>query len=348
MQTTTGQSVVCQYCTSCLPQYFMLVSPLVCTEYNLTTKQGFGPIIDVTITLWCTECWSSVVASGVYHCTSARSTSRTHSTESHVQRFGALCSSTVSNQHTWDYCNSSTASKKEQFWQTKRAMHFQSNGVRNKGIHCPLYSSTQCCNIHWKVIWSGGRRNEKASSWATKQKTAWRTWDLLTTYYSSPLRWRSYAKCSVSSRPAQKLRVWEFTPTKQKFSATRTKWKLKRLQLTTSKSRSWRKVTVHDYLDKKSRSRNKKLKRSKTDWKQRGQRSTNTARGWRQSYTLGKRSLSKIRKLKRSKTGWKQRGQRFINIARNWHRKITDSVTDSVSSIWWSHRRWLMQVEHGH
>ena len=99
-QTTTGQSVVCQYCTSCLPQYFMLDSPLSCTEYNLTTKQGFGPIIDVTITLWCTECWSSVVASGVYHCTSVRSTSRKHSTESNTQHYGAPCSSMVSSQLT--------------------------------------------------------------------------------------------------------------------------------------------------------------------------------------------------------------------------------------------------------
>ena len=99
-QVTTGQSVVCQCCTSCLPQYYMLDSPLACTECNLPTKQGFGPTIDVTITLWCTECWSNVVASGVYRCTSARSTSRKHSTVSNIQPYGIPCSSTVLNQHT--------------------------------------------------------------------------------------------------------------------------------------------------------------------------------------------------------------------------------------------------------
>ena len=51
MQVTTGQSVVCQCCTSGLPQYYMHDSPLACTEYNLPTKRGFDPITDVTITL---------------------------------------------------------------------------------------------------------------------------------------------------------------------------------------------------------------------------------------------------------------------------------------------------------
>ena len=40
-------------------------------------------------------------------------------------------------------------------------MHFQLDGERNKEIHCPLYCSTQCCKIHWKVIRSGGRKNKK-------------------------------------------------------------------------------------------------------------------------------------------------------------------------------------------
>ena len=93
-------------------------------------------------------------------------------------------------QHTWDYCNGSKTSKKEQFWQTKRATHFPSNEERSKVIHCLFYSSTQYCNIHWKVIWSGGRRNEKLSAWATKQRTASRIWDLLTTRFSSPCRWK--------------------------------------------------------------------------------------------------------------------------------------------------------------
>ena len=99
MQAITVQFVACQYYISCLPPYYALDSLLLCTEYILPTRRGFGPNIDVTITLWCTECWSSVVVSGVYHCTSARSTSRKHLIESNIQRYGVLCSSTVSSQH---------------------------------------------------------------------------------------------------------------------------------------------------------------------------------------------------------------------------------------------------------
>ena len=98
MQVTTGQSVVCQCCKSYLPQYYMHDSPLACTEYNLPTKRGFDPIIDVTITSWCTECWRNVVVSGVYRCTSARSTSRKHSTVSNIQRYGVPCSFTALKQ----------------------------------------------------------------------------------------------------------------------------------------------------------------------------------------------------------------------------------------------------------
>ena len=99
MQATTGQSVVCQYCTSCLPPYYTLGSLLLYTKFNLPTKRGFGPITDVTITSWCTGCWNSAVASGVYRCTSARSTSRKHLIESNIQRYGAPCSSTASSPH---------------------------------------------------------------------------------------------------------------------------------------------------------------------------------------------------------------------------------------------------------
>ena len=48
-QTTTGQSVVYRYCTSCLPPYYTLDSLLLCTECSLQTRQNFGPITDVTI-----------------------------------------------------------------------------------------------------------------------------------------------------------------------------------------------------------------------------------------------------------------------------------------------------------
>ena len=90
MQGITDQYVVCQYCTSYSLPFFMHDSPLVCIKYNLLTKQGLGPTTDVTITLWCTECWSSVVVSGVYHCTSARSTSQKHLIESNTLRYGVF------------------------------------------------------------------------------------------------------------------------------------------------------------------------------------------------------------------------------------------------------------------
>ena len=99
MQVITDQYVACQYYTSGLPLYYTHDSLLVYTEYNLQTKRGFGPIIDVTRTLWCTECWSSVVVSGVYRCTSARSTSQKHLTASSIQRYGAPCTYGIKSAH---------------------------------------------------------------------------------------------------------------------------------------------------------------------------------------------------------------------------------------------------------
>ena len=43
MQVTTGQSVVCQCCTRCLPQYFMLDSPLACTEFATVLYARLAP-----------------------------------------------------------------------------------------------------------------------------------------------------------------------------------------------------------------------------------------------------------------------------------------------------------------
>ena len=154
------------------------------------------------------------------------------------------------------------------------------------------------------------QENKKASDWATNKKTAWRIWDSLTTCCSFPFRWKNYVNFNVNSRPAPKPWVWESTQTRQKYSVTRTRWRQKRSQSTTSKLRSWRKETVHDILDRKSRSRSKKLKRSKTDWKQRGQRST--------------------------------------NIVKSLPRKITDYATDYVFSIWSSRQHWHTQVARGH
>ena len=136
---------------------------------------------------------------------------------------------------------------------------------------------TSRMNWFWKLI-------TKLTNWFWK--TAWRTWDLLTTYYSSPRHWKNYVKCSVSSRPAQKLWVWVSTRTKRRYSATRTEQRRKKLLLTTSKSKSWQKEIVQDISDRKSRSRNRKLKRSKTDWKQLGQRSTNIVKNWHRKSCL--------------------------------------------------------------
>ena len=223
MQTITSQFVACLFFSSCSPQFCMPSSHLLCKKYNLPTRQGFGPAVDVTTTLWCTEYWSNVVVSGVYRSTSARSTSPKLSIESNIQRYGAPCGFTESSQHTWDYYNGFTANKKGQFRQTKKVMHFQSNEERNRATHCPPYCSTRCCNILSKTIWNGGKKNKKGSDWATKPRTAWRSWDLLTTSYSSPRRWKGYVKCYVSSRPAQKWWVWESTQTRRRYSVTRTK-----------------------------------------------------------------------------------------------------------------------------
>ena len=160
-QAITCQFVACQFYTNCLPRFYMPDSHLLCTKYNLPTRQGFGPTIDVTTTLWGTEYWSNVVVSRVYRCTSARSTSRKNSTVSNIRRYGAPCSSTVSSQHTWDDCNGFTAIKKEQSWQTKKVMHFQSNEERNRETHCPPYCSIRCCNILGKTIWNDGKKNKK-------------------------------------------------------------------------------------------------------------------------------------------------------------------------------------------
>ena len=72
-QATTGQYVVYQYYTSCSRQYFMLDPAPGLHRIQPPDQAGFRPhSTDVTTTSWYTECWSNVVASGVYRCTSAR------------------------------------------------------------------------------------------------------------------------------------------------------------------------------------------------------------------------------------------------------------------------------------
>ena len=123
-------------------------------------------------------------------------------------------------------------------WPKKKTMHFQSHGERNKVIHCPPYCSTQYYNIYWKTIWSGGRKNEKSIRLSDK------TEDCLTNLRFSDDVWHfstsleNHVKCSVSSRPAQRLWVWASTRTRRRYSATRTEQRRKKLKLTTSKSKS--------------------------------------------------------------------------------------------------------------
>ena len=100
MQAITGQFAACQLYISCSQQFCMPGLHLVCTKYNLQNRQDFGLTIDVKTTLRCTGCWSNIVVSEVYRCTSARSTSRKHSTVSNIRRYGASCGSMESSQHT--------------------------------------------------------------------------------------------------------------------------------------------------------------------------------------------------------------------------------------------------------
>ena len=75
------------------------------------------------------------------------------------------------------------------------------------------------------------------------------------------------------------------TQTRQRYSVTRTRKRQKRSRSTTSKSRSCQKDTVRDILYKKLRSKIKKLKKSKTDWRQRGQRPTSIDKNWPRKIT---------------------------------------------------------------
>ena len=226
MQATTGEYVVFQYCTSYSLQYFMLDLPPDCTKYNLPIRRGFDPTIDVMITSWCTGCWSNVVVSGVYRCTSARLTSRKHLTVLNTLLYGAPFSSMVLNQLTWDYCKDFTANKRAQFWLTKKATHFQSNGERSKEIHYPPYYSTQCCNTHWRMIWNSGRKTKRHQverqsrgppdepeicGWRTAllhvvRKT---TWNALRVHVRGSGNWRSQkqVESSVGSVPQISTRI---------------------------------------------------------------------------------------------------------------------------------------------
>ena len=100
IQAITGQSAACRSYTSCSLQLCMLGLHLLCIKNNLLTRQDLGLTIDVKTTLRFTESWSNVVVSGVYRCTSARSTSRKHSTVSITRQSGAPCGSMESSPHT--------------------------------------------------------------------------------------------------------------------------------------------------------------------------------------------------------------------------------------------------------
>ena len=96
----TGQYVGYLFCTNYLRRFCMPGLLPLCTKYSLPTRLVSGPTIDVRITRRCTGFWSSAVESGVYRCTSAPLTSRKRSTVSSIRRFGILCGSMESSQHT--------------------------------------------------------------------------------------------------------------------------------------------------------------------------------------------------------------------------------------------------------
>ena len=198
----TGQFVNYLFYTSCLRQFCMPDLLPLCTKYSLLTRLVSGLIIDVRITLRCTEFWSNDVVSGVYHCSSAQSTSQKLLTVSNIQRYGNLCDSTGLNQHTWNCYNGCTNIKKVQSWQTKKVMCSRSEKEPNKAIRCHLFCSTRCCSIRWKTIWQSGKRTKKASGWVTKKKTAWQTRDSQTMCSYSPRRWGNCAICCATSRTA--------------------------------------------------------------------------------------------------------------------------------------------------
>ena len=129
------------------------------------TKRGFGPIIDVTRTLWCTECWSSVVVSGVYFCTSARSTSQKHLIASNIQRYGTPCSATASSQLMSDVLQRLYSHQEGTVLTEKKVTRFRSKGAQSRRTHCPAYSSTQCCNTRWSDLkrWQENKKGIRLS-----------------------------------------------------------------------------------------------------------------------------------------------------------------------------------------
>ena len=159
------------------------------------------------------------------------------------------------------------------------------------------YSSTQYCNIHWKVIWIGGKKNKKESDWATKLRTAWRTWDLLTTYYSSPSRSKGCGKCYVNFKTStEAVGLW-IHPDKTKMLSNQDKVKAKEITVDNIKIEILEKRDSAKYLGAENHVR---------------------GAGNRRDQKQAKSSV----------------GQRSTNIVRDWHRKPTAFATDFAFSTW--------------
>ena len=172
----------------------------------------------------------------------------------------------VSSQHTWDYCNGFIANKKVQSWQTKRVMHFRSNGERKQGD--PLSSLLFNTVLQYSLENDLKRWQEKQKRNQTERQNRGLPEELeicrrCTTllHVAGKIAWnvmwiQGQHKSSGSGNPARQ---------DENTQQQRTKWKQKRSRLTTSRSKFWQKETVRDILERKSRSRSRKQKRSKTD-----------------------------------------------------------------------------------
>ena len=85
------------------------------------------------------------------------------------------------------------------------------------------------------------------------------------TYCSFPLRWENYVACKLCEFKVSTEAVGlGIHPDKTKILSNQDKEKAKEM-VDNIKIEYWRKETVLDILVKESRSRSKKLKRSKTD-----------------------------------------------------------------------------------
>ena len=168
-----GQFVVYQHCTSYSLRYSMLDSHPACTEYNLPTRRGFGQTRHVTITSWCTGCWSNVVASGVYRCTSARSTSQKHSTVSNTLHYGSSlqvlrCQASLRETTT----TALQPARGDSLWRIKKAIVFPIKRGTKQGDPTVLFT------VQHSVAILIGRRSETMAGETKRHQAERCNWGL--------------------------------------------------------------------------------------------------------------------------------------------------------------------------